>query len=231
MSLLSRWWTDMPHSHECSIKIYKLRSHINIFITNSTDTGLQIVPIRHTSYANWIILAKDFTFHFVWPPYLFSFLIECLSDEELRAMRPQNELSPLQFVSKYVSLIVLKLQFLQANFEEIYQKHVRCPSWQALPAWGNQIFRANFKRWTNRQPLIGPTKQPSNHREYFQGHRLDHPYSSHHIPDQVSFWESLLCFSIHVLIISKIYLHFLAISFCSHWSHCGHCMCTPCHVR
>ena len=76
-------------------------------------------------------------------------------------MKDQNELRSLQFVSKYVSLIVLKLQFLQANFEEIYQKHVSYSSWQALLAQGNQIFRANFKTWTNRQPLIGPMKRPS----------------------------------------------------------------------
>ena len=52
-------------------------------------------------------------------------------------MSPRNELSPLQFVSKYVSLIVLKLHFLQANFEEIYQKHVRC-----LPAGEPVLLRA-----------------------------------------------------------------------------------------
>ena len=50
-----------------------------------------------------------------------------------------------EFISKYMSLIVLKLWFLQADFEQIYQKHVSCPSWQAFPASGHQIFRANFK--------------------------------------------------------------------------------------
>ena len=44
-----------------------------------------------------------------------------------------------------MSLIVPKLCFLQANFEQIYQKHVSRPSWQAFLAPGNQIFRANFK--------------------------------------------------------------------------------------
>ena len=54
-----------------------------------------------------------------------------------------------------MSLIVPKLCFLQANFEQIYQKHVSRPSWQAFLASGHQIFRANFRtRWTNRQPRM-----------------------------------------------------------------------------
>ena len=57
-----------------------------------------------------------------------------------------------EFLSQNMSLIVLKLCFLQADFEQIYQKHVSRPSWQAFLASGHQIFRANFKRrWTNRQ--------------------------------------------------------------------------------
>ena len=36
-------------------------------------------------------------------------------------------LKVLDFVTKYMSLIVLKLWFLQANFEQIYQKHVSRP--------------------------------------------------------------------------------------------------------
>ena len=57
-----------------------------------------------------------------------------------------------EFLSQNMSLIVLKLCFLQADFEQIYQKHVSRPSWQAFLASGHQIFRANFEtRWTNRQ--------------------------------------------------------------------------------
>ena len=65
--------------------------------------------------------------------FLFQVLSLCLGYKEIRAIRSQYELSPSQFVSKYVSLIVLKLQFLRANFEEIYQKHVSRPAGKPCP--------------------------------------------------------------------------------------------------
>ena len=75
-----------------------------------------------------------------------------------------------EFLSQNMSLIVLKLCFLQADFEQIYQKHVSRPSWQAFLASGHQIFRANFKTgWTNRQPLMEAKLQQLNIYKSFQG--------------------------------------------------------------
>ena len=70
-----------------------------------------------------------------------------------------------------MSLIVLKLCFLQANFEPRSIKSMSViPAGKAFLAAGHQIFRANFKTgWTNRQPLMEAKLQQLNIYKSFQG--------------------------------------------------------------
>ena len=140
---LSPHHRPMMNDHLWSMVCCKAWLHCSLVsLTTLQSRYTTFRPTLQSQFLSAAKLYKNFTF--------FQLTEKDRSDQKLADIK--TDLAKIWFLKINMSLIWLKLCFLQANFEEIYQKHVSRPSWQAFLAWGNQIFRANFKtRWTNRQ--------------------------------------------------------------------------------